>query len=133
RWLWQVAHRTSTRRIPRLRSSRSITASPASGVKNAGQPQCDSNFASERNSSAPHARHRYTPLVFVSVYSPVNGRSVPAWRRTWYSSGVSWARHSASDLTTFGAGSVAGSMPPDYVGSREDGGSPEGLTGGPPR
>jgi hypothetical protein len=42
--------------MPRLVSTRSITASPASGVKNDGQPQCDSNFASERNSSAPHAR-----------------------------------------------------------------------------
>src|SRR6478609_3855124 len=40
------------------------------------------------------------PWVVVSVYSPVKARSVPASRSTLYSIGVSWARHSASDLTT---------------------------------
>ena len=62
--------------------------------------------------SAPQARQAYTPTVFVSVYSPVKGRSVPAWRRTWYSAGLSCSRHSASDLTTFAAESVTGSMLP---------------------
>src|SRR3954453_23977402 len=94
-------------------SLRSITASPASGVKNDGQPQCDSNFVSLRNSSAPHARHRYTPLVLVSVYSPSNAPWVPACRSTRYSDGVSCSRHSASDLTTFAGCSV--SMRPGYV------------------
>ena len=50
------AQRTSTRRMPSDESTRSMTASPASGVKNDGHPQCDSNFASLRNSSAPQAR-----------------------------------------------------------------------------
>ena len=37
-------------------SSISRTASPASGEKNDGQPQCDSNLVSDRNSSVPQAR-----------------------------------------------------------------------------
>jgi hypothetical protein len=37
----------------------------------------------------------------VSVYSPVKGFSVPASRRTWNSSGFSWARHSASVFSIF--------------------------------
>src|SRR4051794_34928110 len=40
------------------------------------------------------------PVVFVSLYSPVQGRSVPAWRSTAYSSGVSSARHCSSVLCT---------------------------------
>src|SRR3972149_4593728 len=32
---------------------------------------------------------------------PVKARSVPPRRATWYCSGVSWARHSASRLVTF--------------------------------
>src|SRR5699024_4550673 len=59
-------------------------------------PQLDSNLASLRNSSAPHPRQRYTPSVLVSLYSPVKGRSVPACRRTWYSSGLSGPRPSVS-------------------------------------
>ena len=38
----------------------------------------------------------YTPSVSVWVYSPVNGRSVPALRRTWYSCGLSCARQCSS-------------------------------------
>ena len=38
------------------------------------------------------------PVVFVSVYSPVKGRSVPACRSTWYSCSDNSARHSSSGL-----------------------------------
>src|SRR4051812_27698877 len=41
------------------------------------------------------------PSSFTSTYLPVNGRSVPWRRRTWYCSGVSSARHSASVLSIF--------------------------------
>ena len=107
-----MAHSTSVRAMPIPVSVRSITASPASGVKNEGHPQCDSNFVSLRNSSAPQARHEYTPSVLVSVYSPVNGRSVPASRSTRYSCWLSSARHCCSLLATLGADPVSGVMPP---------------------
>src|SRR3954464_9023318 len=54
------------------------------------------------------------PTVLVSTYSPVQGRSVPAWRRTAYSSGDSWARHSSSVLLTVGCFDVV--MPQRYGG-----------------
>src|SRR4029078_6188401 len=41
------------------------------------------------------------PLVSVSVYSPTNGRSVPAWRSTAYSSAESCSRHSSSVFSTW--------------------------------
>src|SRR5437764_14170737 len=97
--------------MPMARSSRSSTASESAGSKNDGQPQWLSNFVSLRNSSAPHGRHSYTPVVFVSVYSPVNGRSVPAWRSTAYSSGLSCACHSCSDFTTRGVAPTTGFIP----------------------
>src|SRR5262245_12500031 len=39
-------------------------------------------------------------MVLVSVYSPVQGASVPAWRSTLYSAGVSCSRHSWSVFST---------------------------------
>lgn len=36
----------------------------------------------------------------MSVYSPTNGASVPPLRSTWYSAGLSAARHSSSLRTT---------------------------------
>src|SRR4051794_14695505 len=93
--------------MPQVLSVRSMIRSPASGLKKLGQPQCDSNFSVLRNSSAPHARHRYTPTRWLSVYSPVKGRSVPALRSTSYSSGESCWRHSASVLETVAAGRSA--------------------------
>ncbi|CPU51742.1 Uncharacterised protein [Mycobacteroides abscessus] len=103
KWLWQLAHSTSTRRIPSESSGRRITASELAGSKKDGQPQWDSNFSVLRNSSAPHARQLYTPSVLVSVYSPTNGRSVPARRSTANSSGVSRSRHCSSVRFTFGS------------------------------
>ena len=107
-----MAQMTSTRRMPMARSSFRITASPASGEKKDGQPQWLSNLVSLRKSSAPHARHSYTPVVVVSVYSPTKAGSVPALRSTAYSSGVSCSRHSWSLLTTAGVEPVTGVMSP---------------------
>src|SRR4029078_8323767 len=75
------------------------TAEVSAGSKNDGQPVPDSNLVSLRKSSAPQPAHRYTPEPCSSQYLPVNARSVPFSRRTWYSSGVSSARHSASVLS----------------------------------
>src|SRR4051794_7385846 len=44
------------------------------------------------------------PTRWLSVYAPVNARSVPALRSTAYSSGLSSARHWSSVLVTDGAG-----------------------------
>ena len=63
---------------------------------NDGHPQCESNFVTLSNSWAPQARQRYTPLVLVSTYSPVNAVSVPACRSTRNSAGDSRTRHSSS-------------------------------------
>ena len=41
-------------------------------------------------------RARYVPSSWLLTYSPLHGRSVPASRSTWYCSGVSRSRHSAS-------------------------------------
>src|SRR5215472_758202 len=86
--------------MPRPRSSISTIASLSAGAKKLGHPQWESNFSLDRNSSAPHARHLYTPSVLASVYSPVQGASVPASRSTRYSSGPSFSRHSASVRST---------------------------------
>ena len=66
-----MAHSTSVRTMPSDTSRFSTMRSPASGEKNDGQPQLEWNFSADRKSSAPQARHEYTPSVSVSVYSPV--------------------------------------------------------------
>ena len=54
----QVAQTTSSRTMPWLVSSRVSTASSSAGSTKLGQPEPESNFASERNSSAPHPAQR---------------------------------------------------------------------------
>ena len=49
---------TSVRIIPWLLSSRSSTASASAGSVKLGQPLPESNFASDRNSSAPQPAQR---------------------------------------------------------------------------
>ena len=78
--------------------SSSSAFSPA-GAEKAGQPQPESYFDSDSNSSAPQPAQRYVPGSKTWSYSPLNGASVPFWRRTWYCSGVSSARHSCSDFS----------------------------------
>ena len=53
---------------------------------------------------APQPAQRYVPGSKTWSYSPLNGASVPFSRRTWYCSGVSSARHSCSDFSTFAMG-----------------------------
>ncbi len=90
------------RTIPYVASRSSSTASSLAGAEKAGQPQPESYFASEEKISASQAAQRYVPGSKTSSYSPVNGGSVPFSRSTWYCSGVSSARHSASVLSIFG-------------------------------
>src|ERR1051325_8406848 len=89
---------TSVRTIPKLTSRSSSMASSDAGAENAGQPQPESYFVSDWNSSAPPPAHRRWRGSNVWSYSPLNGRSVPFSRRTRYCSGLSSARHSASVL-----------------------------------
>ena len=66
------------------RTSRLVsTASATAGSVKLGQPEPESNFVSEENSSAPQPAQRYTPSSWQSQYWPVNARSVPALRSTW--------------------------------------------------
>ena len=44
--------------MKKLRSSSVSTASSAAGAKKLGQPEPESNFSSERNSSEPHPAQR---------------------------------------------------------------------------
>src|SRR4029453_12692551 len=76
----------------------SSTASDEAGSQKLGQPVPESYFSSERNSSAPQAAQRYTPCSCSSQKAPVKARSVPFSRSTWYCSGDSCSRHSASDF-----------------------------------
>src|SRR3989344_6053742 len=66
-----------------------------------GHPVPESNFASEENKTFPHARHVYIPFSFDSAYFPVNGASVPFFRRIAYSSGVRVFFHSSSVRSIF--------------------------------
>jgi hypothetical protein len=82
-----------------MKNDRSVsvsTADASAGSKKEGQPVPDSNFVSDRKSSAPQPAHRYTPGVWSSQYCPVKARSVPFSRRTRYCSGVNSVRQSAS-------------------------------------
>ena len=54
RWPPHDAHVTSVRIIPWLTSVWVTTLSSVDGSKKLGQPLPDSNFVSERKSSAPH-------------------------------------------------------------------------------
>src|SRR6478752_2658952 len=60
-------------------------------------------------------------MRWLSVYSPVNARSVPALRSTSYSSGVSCSRHSVSVLVTGALGrSFADRMTSQHSEDAED-------------
>src|SRR5271169_5727598 len=88
--------------MPKLRSVWSLTFCLAIGSQKLGHPVPESNLVSELNSAFWQHTQRKMPLACRSQYWPVKARSVPAWRVTSYCSAVSWARHSASVLTTLG-------------------------------
>src|SRR6266540_5966782 len=92
------AHVTSIRWMKWLESSWSSTASDEAGSQKLGHPVPESYFSFERNSWVPQAAQRYTPCSCSSQYPPVKARSVPFSRSTWYGSGESCSRHSASDF-----------------------------------
>src|SRR5215212_10932523 len=92
--------------MPWLRSASVSTASASAGAVKLGQPQWESNFSPEVKSASPQPAQRKVPCSFVALYSPLNGLSVPFCRSTWYCSGVSSRRHSASVFSIFSA------MPP---------------------
>src|SRR4051794_33181408 len=96
-----AAHMTSVRTMPNVVSVSSSTLSSVAGAEKAGQPHPESYFASELKSSAPHPAQWYVPESNTWSYSPVNGRSVPFSRSTWYCSGVSSARHCSSVFLIF--------------------------------
>ena len=58
RWPPHDAHSTSVRTIPWLVSVLVTTLSSDAGSKKLGQPEPESNFASERKSSAPQPAQR---------------------------------------------------------------------------
>jgi hypothetical protein len=58
---------TSVRVMPWLVSVSVTTLSRPAGSTKLGQPEPESNFASERKSSAPQPAQRYTPASFVSL------------------------------------------------------------------
>src|SRR5207245_3952345 len=72
------------------------------------QPQPESYFVSDSNSSAPHPAQWYVPGSKTWSYSPVNGASVPFPRRTRYCSASSSARHCSSVFSIFGMPSLYG-------------------------
>src|SRR5215475_15338032 len=86
--------------MPWLESCSSSTWLSTEGCVKLGQPQPESNLASDSNRVWPQPAHIYVPGRFSCSYSPENGRSVAFSRSTAYCIGVSSLRHSASLLTT---------------------------------
>src|SRR5262245_51838674 len=85
------------------RSSCSLTATPLAGLSKLGQPEPESNLAVEANSGSPQHTQLKVPDRFSRLSGEVPAGSVPCWRVTWYCSGVSSRRHSASVLATLSA------------------------------
>src|SRR3954454_19596837 len=101
RWPLHFEHRTSVRIMPWLTSRSSSTWLSTAGAVKLGQPQPESNLASESNSVWPQPAQVYVPWRCSCSYSPENGRSVAFSRSTAYCIGVNSRRHSASLFSTF--------------------------------
>src|SRR5258708_14706517 len=86
--------------MPWLTSRSSSTWPSAAGCVKLGQPQPESNLASDSNSVCPQPAQIYVPGVCSCSYSPENGRSVAFSRSTAYCIGVNSLRHSASLFST---------------------------------
>src|SRR5262245_847321 len=83
------------------RSSCSLTAPAAAGAQKLGQQVPDSNLAYDANRGAPQHTHLNVPSRFSRLSVCEKAGSVPCWRVTRYSSGVSSFRHSSSVLLIF--------------------------------
>src|SRR5271157_2867601 len=94
-------HSTSLRVMPKLRSVFRFTFCFAIGSQKLGQPVPESNLVAEVKRAFLQHTQRKIPLACRSQYWPVKACSVPSLRVTSNCSGVNWARHSASVLTTF--------------------------------
>src|SRR5439155_24125939 len=101
RWASHRLHTTSVRSVKWLWSGRRVIASSSSALEKLGHPHPASNLDLLSNSRCPQQTHRYSPSAVAFQYSPLKGRSVPRRRVTSYCAGVSWSRHSSSDLTTW--------------------------------
>src|SRR5271157_2607241 len=87
--------------MPKLRSVFCFTFCFAIDSQKLGQPVPESNLVAEVNSAFFQHTQRKIPLACRSQYWPVKACSVPFLRVTLNCSGVNWARHAASVLTTF--------------------------------
>ena len=76
RWPPQRPQMISVRRMPKLRSSCSSTRPSATDRSKLGQPEPESNLASEENSSAPQPAHTNIPSPSTWSRSPGTG---PRW------------------------------------------------------
>src|SRR6187551_2895257 len=84
----------------RLPPPDSATFTFESGFQKLGQPVPESNLCFESNNVVAQQMQRYVPSAWLSLYFPVNGRSVPDLRATWNDKASSCLRHSSSVLTT---------------------------------
>src|SRR5918997_4667559 len=96
RWEPQRAQRASVRIIPCERSSTSSTASGETVSVKLGHPVPEWYFALLSKRGLAQAAQWYSPFSSLSTYSPENGGSVAASRRTAYCSVESRFRHSSS-------------------------------------
>src|SRR6185295_16821671 len=92
-------HHTASRTMP-SETSFVVPIALSSGAQKLGQPVPLSNFVADENRSSEQPAHANVPLRFSCSRSLVKGGSVASCRRTWYASGVSNFRHSASVWVT---------------------------------
>jgi hypothetical protein len=84
------------------------------GCAKVGHPVPDSNFSGASNRTVPQQRQEYITGSNRLHICELKGRSVPASRVTWYSSGLNCLRHSASVFSTLRSGAGLPSLPRDH-------------------
>src|SRR6266702_8247821 len=80
--------------------SRVVSIEPSTGSLKLGQPVPLSNLRADRNKTCPQPAQENSPERFSPFSAQEPGASVPCWRITANCSGVSSARHSASECAT---------------------------------
>src|ERR1700745_422533 len=101
--------------MPWLTSRSSSTWLSTAGAVKLGQPQPESNLASDLNSVWAQPAQGEVAARFSSSYSPENGRSVAFSRNTAYCIGDNSLRHSASLFSTLPVIVLVSDMkPPRY-------------------